>query len=142
MDATTPYLLLALVVGIFAVYAWNQRREIRDGKALFWATVSEPLHYVSDDPDDEAVTMRAKAAREKLIAHGNRYLKPDADVWEYVYSATPETPTRDFSMWQDWAQQDVLKRRDAWRQQKAQWNADAAKQHFGGQTINTQPSAN
>ena len=133
-------LLLALVIGIAAVYF--QRRKIADGRALWWATVSEPLCYVSDDPDDTDVSVRAANARAKLEAHGNNYLRPESDVWEYVYSATPETPTRDFSAWQDWAQMDILKRREAWRQQKAQWNQDAAKQTFAGQTIYVNPSAN
>lgn len=132
-------LLFLLVIGIAAVYF--QRRKISDGRALWWATVSEPLFYVSDDPDDLDVSARAANARAKLQAHGNNYLK-DSEVWEYVYSATPETPTRDFSQWQDWAQLDILKRRAEWRQQKANWNADAAKQTFAGQTINVQPSAN
>ena len=139
-------LLFLLVIGIAAVYF--QRRKISDGKALFWATVSEPLHYVSDDPDDELVTVRATNARAKLEAHGNRYLRFNSedpkldDIWEYVYGATPECPTRDFSQWQDWVTLDVQKRREMWRAQKMEWNRDAARQQFGGQTINTQPSSN
>ena len=125
-----------------------RRQKIQDGKALFWATVSEPLHYVSDDPDDDMVTTRAANARAKLDAHGNAYLKynspnpKDDDIWDYVYGATPECPTRDFSQWQDWVVIHVAKRREMWRQQKAGWNDGAAKQQFGGQTIVVQSSAN
>ncbi len=132
-------LLTLLFVGIATVYFILQRRKIADGKAMFWATVSEPIHYVSDDPDDDAVTSRAANAREKMKAHGNVYLRFDSedpkndDIWVYVYGATPETPTRDFSQWQDWAQMDILKRREAWRQQKANWSPDAARQVFSGQ---------
>ena len=127
-------LLLLLVCGLFAVYVWSQRRAISDGKALWWATISEPLHYVSDDPDDDNVSVRAANARAKLAAHGNKYLNPEADVWEYVYSAMPQTATRDFAAWQDYVQLDVITRREAWRAQKVQWNSEAAKQQFGGQT--------
>ena len=134
MDITT-LLLFALLIGCFAAYVWNQRRKISDGKALWWATVSEPLYYVSDDPYDETVCERAANARAKLEAHGNQYLSRTDDVWEYVYSATPETPTRDFGQWQDWAQQNIIKRREALRRQKTEWNEAAAKSHFGGQAI-------
>ena len=142
MDTSTWLTLIALIIGVFGVYVWKQRKDIRDGKALWWATVSEPLYYVSDDPYDVTVTERAANARDLLEAHGNGYLNRENDVWEYVYSATPETPTRDFSQWQDWALLDVIKRREAWRQQKAGYNQRAAQERFGGQTIQTQPSAN
>jgi hypothetical protein len=133
-------LLSIIVIGLAAVYFKN--RAIKDGKDLWWATVSEPLYYVSDDPFDSTVSERAANARQLLEAHGNGYLSRENDVWEYVYGATPECPTRDFSQWQDWVLLVIIKRREAWRQQKAGWNADAAKQQFGGQTIYTQTSAN
>jgi len=140
-------LLILLLCGLFAAYVWNQRRAIADGKALWWATVSEPLHYVSDDPFDDTVAQRADAARKNLEAHGNKRLvynsqnPKDDDIWEYVYGATPQCPTRDFAQWQDWVLLDLLKRREAWRQQKAQWNQGAANVHFSGQTF-AQPSQN
>ena len=134
-------LLILLLCGLFAAYVWNQRRAIADGKALWWATVSEPLHYVSDDPFDDTVAQRAEAARKNLEAHGNKYLNREADVWEFIYSATPQTPTRDFALWQDAVALEIIKRREAWRQQKAQWNQGAANVHFSGQTF-AQPSQN
>lgn len=133
-------LLILLLCGLFAAYVWNQRRAIADGKAMWWATVSEPLHYVSDDPFDDTVSERAEAARKNLEAHGNKYLNREADVWEFVYSATPQTPTRDFALWQDAVALEIIKRREAWRQQKAQWNQGAANKYFAGQSA--QPSNN
>lgn len=132
MNIETILLFLGLAL-MFAAYVWLQQRKISDGKALWWATVSEPLHYVSDDPDDDNVVLRAEGAREKLRAHGNKYLNPEADVWEFVYSAMPQTATRDFAAWQDYVQLEVVKRREAWRMQKAQWNEGAAKRQFAGQ---------
>lgn len=143
MDNETWSILLVLVVGGFATYLWRQKQVIRDGKALFWTVVCEPRAYISDDPYDATVAERAANARELLAVHGNVFLSPENDVWEYVYGATPETPTRDFEQWQDWSLANVLKRREEWRRQKAGYNHDAAKQHFGGQTINNnQQSSN
>ena len=147
MDTTNTILLLLLLCGLFAAYVWNSRRAIADGKAFWWATVSEPLYYVSDDPFDDTVTERAANARKLLEAHGNKYLNREADVlesdvWEYVYGATPQCPTRDFAQWQDWVLLDILKRREAWRQQKALWNQTAANTQFAGQKIFEQPSQN
>lgn len=135
MGTTNTILLLLLLCGLFAAYVWNTRRAIADGKDLWWTTVSEPLHYVSDDPFDDTVGARAEAARKNLEAHGNRYLNREADVWEYIYGATPQCPTRDFAQWQDWVLLDLLKRREAWRQQKALWNQGAANRQFAGQTF-------
>ena len=142
MDPTNTILLLLLLCGLFAAYVWNTRRAIADGKAFWWATVSEPIYYVSDDPFDDTVTERAANARKLLEAHGNKYLNREADVWEFVYSATPQTPTRDFALWQDAVQLEIIKRREAWRQQKAQWNQTAANKQFAGQKIFEQPSQN
>jgi hypothetical protein len=132
-------LLTLLFVGLAAVYIRSQRRQIADGKAMFWATVCEPIDYTMDDPEDEGVTARAANARAKLVEHGNVYLVPDRDVWEYVYAADPMFPTRDFSMWKDLVNQNIKQRREAWRQEKAGFNPDAAKVQFGGQV---KPSAN
>jgi hypothetical protein len=142
MDTQTWIILLVLIIGIFAVYVWRQRREISDGKAMWWATVAEPIAYVSDDPFDETVTQRAENAKALLEAHGNGYLKPETDVWVYVYAATPQHPTRDFSLWQDLVLLEIIKRREAWRKQKLEWNGDAGKQHFAGQAVFTKTNQN
>lgn len=134
------FLLASIVIALAALYF--KKRAIKDGKDLWWATVSEPLYYVSDDPFDDTVSERAANARKYLEVHGNGYLSRENDVWEYVYGATPECPTRDFSQWQDWALLNIIKRREAWRQQKAGWNAEAAKEKFGGQTTYNVTSAN
>lgn len=126
-------LLILLFIGLAVVYIRSQQRKIADGKAMFWATVSEPMAYVMDDPEDDAVTARAANARAKLVEHGNVYLNPETEVWEYIYSADPMNPTRDFSMWQDLVVQNIKQRREAWRAQKIAWNSEAAKQQFAGQ---------
>jgi len=94
-------LVAILFSALFVAYIIMQRRKIADGKAMFWATVSEPIEYVMDDPEDYGVTTRAANARTKLVEHGNVFLNPETDIWEYVYSADPMFPTRDFSMWYD-----------------------------------------
>lgn len=131
MDANTIFCLLGLLIGVG--YLWT-RKTRADGRAFFWATVSEPLDYRTEDIDDATVIERANEARRKLKEHGNPYLK-DNDIWEYVYSATPGTETRDFSQWRDFVALDVVKRREAWREQKRKWNPDAAKHHFAGEKI-------
>ena len=142
MDTTTWLLLILLIIGVFTAYIWSLRRAIDDGKTRWWAEVSEPRSFVSRHPFDETVSECAAEARKLLEVHGNVYLNPEVDVWEYVYGATPEIPTRDFDIWEDTVRLAITKRREAWRQQKAGWNQDAAKVQFGGQTINTQQSAN
>lgn len=141
MDNSTWLTLFALLIGCFAVYVWKTRREIADGKAAWWANVSEPRSFVSRHPFDETVSECAAEARALLAKHGNRLLNPEADVWEYVYGATPETPTRDFDLWEDTIRLAITRRREEWRKQKMEWNGEAAKVKFGGQTI-TQQSAN
>lgn len=137
MDTGTWLLLFALLIGIFAVYVWKQRREISDGKAMWWSTVCEPLAYVMDDPEDYAVTQRAENARAKLALHGNKLLNPETDVWDYVYRADPMTPTMDFSLWRDTTLLHIKQRTEAWRKQKAEYNLAEAKSKFAGQSVFT-----
>lgn len=132
-------LILLLVIGIAAVYFRN--RKIQDADAMAWATAAEPFDVISRHHADTTVTECAAHIRAQLVAHGNKYLNPESDVWEYVYSADALTTSRNFQVWKDLVLIDVQKRRELWREQKRQWNADAAKQHFAGQTINTKPSA-
>lgn len=133
-------LLFLLVIGIAAVYF--QRRKIQDADAMAWATAAEPFEVISRHHADTTVTTEAAYIREMLTAHGNKFLTPETDVWEYVYSADVLTTSRNFQVWKDLVLIDVQKRREMWRAQKMEWNKDAAKQQFGGQTINTQPSVN
>ena len=119
---------------IFIGYILLQRRQIADGEAKFWATVSEPLFYVSGDIKDDAVSVRAAYARAKLTEHGNVFLNPETDVWEEVYSASPLTTSRDFSAWQDLVLLNIVKRREMWRAEKLSYNPQAAKEQFAGQT--------
>lgn len=44
-------LVAILFSALFVAYIIMQRRKIADGKAMFWATVSEPIEYVMDDPE-------------------------------------------------------------------------------------------
>ena len=130
-------LLILLIVGLVAVYLWHINRAIQDADAMAWATASEPFEVISRHHADTTVTKEAAYIREQLKAHGNKYLNPANDVWEYVYSASHLTTSRDFQMWKDLVLIDVQKRREAWREQKRQWNESAAKEKFGGQTIYT-----
>ena len=119
-----------------------RRRKIQDADAMAWATAAEPFEVISRHHADTTVTTEAAYIREQLAAHGNKFLNPDSDVWEYVYSADVLTTSRNFQVWKDLVLIDVQKRREMWRAQKMEWNKDAARQQFGGQTINTQPSVN
>lgn len=131
----TLILLILLFAGLFSVYAWHVNRAIQDADALAWATASEPFEVISRHHADTSVTMEAEYIRKQLKAHGNKYLNPDTDVWEYVYSASHLTTSRNFQVWKDLVLIDVQKRREAWREQKRQWNENAAKEKFGGQTV-------
>lgn len=130
-------LFFLLIIGLVAVYLWHVNRVIQDADAMAWATASEPFEVISRYHADTTVTKEAAYIREQLKAHGNKYLNPANDVWEYVYSASHLTTSRDFQVWKDLVLIDVQKRREAWREQKRQWNESAAKEKFGGQTIYT-----
>ena len=131
-------LLFLLVIGIAAVYF--QRRKIQDADAMAWATAAEPFEVISRHHADTTVTTEAAYIREMLAAHGNKFLNPESDVWEYVYSADVLTTSRNFQVWKDLVLIDVQKRREMWRAQKMEWNQDAAKQQFGGQTTQSKPA--
>jgi len=135
-----PLFILLLVIGIAAVYFRN--RKIQDADAMAWATAAEPFEVISRHHADTTVSECAAHIRAQLAAHGNKYLNPESDVWEYVYSADAITTSRNFQVWKDLVLIDVQRRRELWREQKRQWNADAAKVQFGGQTITTQQSTN
>lgn len=131
--------MVGYIIGIIAgagilIYRMYKHR-IADGKAKFWATVSEPLFYISGDIEDETVTARAEYARQRLREHGNVFLNPDADVWEEVYGASTLTTSRDFSQWQDLVLLALTKRRERWRAEKLGYNQEAAKQQFAGQAF-------
>lgn len=132
-EHSNEILLILLFIGLAVAYIRSQRRKVLDGKAMFWSNISEPIAYVMDDPEDYAVSERAANARAKLVEHGNAFLNPERDVWEYVYSADPMTPTRDFAIWQDLVVMNIKQRKEAWRAQKIQYNQEAAKQQFAGQ---------
>lgn len=134
--------LLLLILVMWGASLYLRRRKIQDADAMAWATAAEPFEVISRHHADTTVTTEAAYIREQLAAHGNKFLNPDSDVWEYVFSADVLTTSRNFQVWKDLVLIDVQKRREMWRAQKMEWNKDAAKQQFGGQTINTQPSVN
>lgn len=145
----TQYLLFALVIGMFGVYVWHQKRALMDAEALFWATVSEPFFVISRHPKDETAATEAAHIREMLRKHGNARLdytgtpeNPDGDVWVYIYGSEQKNTSRDFQLFCDLTLLEVVKRREEWRKQKAEYNPQAARQHFGGQTVYTQINAN
>ena len=137
---TNEILLALLAIGLYLV--WSRRRAIQDADAMAWATAAEPFEVISRHHADTTVRVCAAHIRAQLAAHGNKYLNPETDVWEYVYSADAITTSRNYQVWKDLVLHDVQKRRELWREQKRQWNQDAAKVQFGGQTITTQQSAN
>ena len=137
---TNEILLVLLAIGLYLV--WSRRRAIQDADAMAWATAAEPFEVISRHHADTTVSECAAHIRAQLAAHGNKYLNPETDVWEYVYSADAITTSRNYQVWKDLVLHDVQKRREIWREQKRQWNQDAAKVQFGGQTITTQQSAN
>ena len=128
-------LIFALLINLAGAYIWSQRRAIQDANAMAWATAAEPFEVISRHHADTTVSETAAYIRKQLEAHGNKYLNPETDVWEYVYSADIMTTstTRDFQVWKDLVLKDVINRREQWRAQKMQWNAEAAKQTFAGQ---------
>lgn len=134
--------LILLFLVMWGASMYLRRRKIQDADAMAWATAAEPFEVISRHHADTTVTTEAEYIREQLAAHGNKFLNPDSDVWEYVYSADVLTTSRNFQVWKDLVLIDVQKRREMWRAQKMEWNKDAAKQQFGGQTINVQPSVN
>ncbi len=134
--------ILLLFIVLWGASIYLRRRKIQDADAMAWATAAEPFEVISRHHADTTVTTEAAYIREQLAAHGNKFLNPDSDVWEYVYSADVLTTSRNFQVWKDLVLIDVQKRREMWRAQKMEWNKDAALQQFGGQTINTQPSVN
>ena len=134
--------LILLFLVMWGASLYLRRRKIQDADAMAWATAAEPFEVISRHHADTTVTTEAAYIREQLAAHGNKFLNPDSDVWEYVYSADVLTTSRNFQVWKDLVLIDVQKRREMWRAQKMEWNKDAAKAQFGGQTINTQPSSN
>ena len=140
MDTSTWISLFGLVIGL--AWAWwkMNERQIADGRAKYWSTVSEPLFYISGDIEDDTVTARAANARKKLVEHGNVFLNPQSDVWEEVYSASNLTTSRDFSQWQDLVLLSLTKRRELWRREKMGYNETAAKQQFAGQSFEWQAS--
>lgn len=134
--------LILLFLVMWGASLYLRRRKIQDADAMAWATAAEPFEVISRHHADTTVTTEAAYIREQLAAHGNKFLNPESDVWEYVYSADVLTTSRNFQVWKDLVLIDVQKRREMWRAQKMEWNKDAARQQFGGQTISVQPSAN
>ena len=134
--------LILLFLVMWGASMYLRRRKIQDADAMAWATAAEPFEVISRHHADTTVTTEAAYIREQLKAHGNKFLNPETDVWEYVYSADLLTTSRDFQVWKDLVLIDVQKRREMWRAQKMEWNKDAAKVQFAGQTITAQPSAN
>lgn len=140
--------LLVLLIVLWGASLYLRRRKIQDADAMAWATAAEPFVVMSRHHNDKTVSSEAANIREQLRIHGNQNLKtPDTGgyefaVLEHVYSADELTTSRDFNVWLDLAIIQVKLQREAFREQKRQWNAEAAKQQFAGQTINPKPSIN
>ena len=140
--------LILLFLVMWGASMYLRRRKIQDADAMAWATAAEPFVVMSRHHNDKTVSSEAANIREQLRIHGNQTLRnPETGgyefaVLEHVYSADELTTSRDFNVWLDLALIQVKFQREAFRAQKLQWNADAAKQTFAGQTITVQPSQN
>lgn len=147
MEPTTVC-AFALLIGCFAVYVWHVNRQIKDNDARAWATACQPFFVHSRHYKDTTVSQEANYIREQLKIHGNKLLMDpqtggyENAVIEEVFLASVVTTSADFDIWLDGALIRATKEREAWRAKKLSYNMDAAKQHFGGQTITVQHSAN
>jgi hypothetical protein len=131
----TQILILGLLtaVGVIGWLVWSAKREISDAQAMFWASVSEPLFFISRHAFDFDVVERANEAREKLKEHGNRWLDPEKDVRVWVYGSDIANPSRDFSTFHELALKRALMEMEAFRVQKTAYSQTAAHVQFSGQ---------
>ena len=74
-------LLLIMATGIIAWLVWSAKREISDANAMFWASYSQPLFYISRTPFDDSVLAQAEEAKANLLKYGNKWLNPDTDIF-------------------------------------------------------------
>ena len=133
-DYTLSFILAILcLVGIIAWMTWSAKREISDAQAMFWASVSEPLFFISRHAFDFEVVAMANEARAKLVEHGNRWLDPEKDVRCWVYGSDIANPSRDFSTFQEIALKRALIEMEAFRVQKTAFSQTAAHAQFSQQ---------
>jgi len=126
-------LLLIMAAGIIAWMIWSAKREISDAQAMFWASVSEPLFFISRHAFDFDVVERANEARAKLVEHGNKWLNPENDVRCWVYASDIANPSRDFATFHELALKRALIEMEAFRVQKTAYSQTAAYAQFSQQ---------
>jgi hypothetical protein len=126
-------LLLIMAAGIIAWMIWSAKREISDAQAMFWASVSEPLFFISRHAFDFEVVAMADEARAKLAEHGNKWLDPEKDVRCWVYGSDISNPSRDFSTFHELALKRALIEMEAYRVQKTAYSQTAAHAQFSQQ---------
>lgn len=127
-----------------AIYrAWS--RKIDDAEAMYWATVREPLIFLSEHAFDGEVEARAAYAKKMLVESGNKFLvSPSGEVavWCRVYRVhmgvllNTETVLKDHSRWYDLTAQAMANQKAQWIATRAEWIGDKAGQVFGGQRVN------
>lgn len=133
-DYTISFILvIAILAGIIGWMIWSAKREISDAQAMFWASVSEPLFFISRHAFDFEVVAMANDARAKLTEHGNRWLDPENDVRCWVYGSDISNPSRDFATFQELALKRALIEMEAFRVQKTAYSQKAAHVQFSQQ---------
>lgn len=131
-------LLLIMAAGVIAWLVWSAKREISDAQAMFWASVSQPLFYVSRTPFDDSVVAQAEEAKVNLEKHGNKWLDPDNDIHCWVYRSDIPNPTGDFAIWDEISTKRKAEELESFRVKKTANSQTAAHVQFSQQ----RPSVN
>lgn len=136
--------IITLIGFVVIIYrAWDKAKD--DAQAMYWASVREPLIFISETAFDTGLEARAKEARENLVKHGNKFLvhpNGQVDVWTYVYRVHMNILTNvqaldaTHSVWYDEAVRTAANRKAAWIAQRSEWIGNNAGRTFGGQIVN------
>jgi len=127
-------LLLIMATGIIAWLVWSAKREISDANAMFWASYSQPLFYISRTPFDDSVLAQADEAKANLLKYGNKWLNPDTDIFCWVYRSDIANTSGDFAVWDELATKRKEQAIEAFRVQKTAFSQTAAHAKFSQQT--------
>ncbi len=127
-----------ILFGLYVFVSRMMQRKDEDAMALYWATVSEPLVFISESAFDSGVQDRHKEAVERIKLHGNRFLT-EKDVWLYIYRVdipiVGDVRPIDMrhSIWYDQVLTTVARRKAEWRDMKAGYIGGHAGHVFGNQ---------
>ena len=126
-------LVIAILAGIIAWMIWSAKREISDANAMFWASYSQPLFYISRTPFDESVLAQAEEAKVNLLKYGNKWINPETDIFCWVYRSDISNPSGDFAIWDELATKRKEQAIEAFRVQKTAYSQKAAHVQFSQQ---------